>query len=557
MNKALALLKGNHLKGNIVLATVSGVATTKTELVSLFDKSIADVDVITTKSFQVIATSGNREPVVCSLKEGNFGNSVGLRNPGMDIAYKELKELRDKGMRAILNISLAASNPEDFITLVKRFDPIADMLELNFSCPHAAAGFGASIGTDINIAREYTKRIVESYPERNALLIIKLSPNVDNIGEIAKAVIDAGADGVAAINTVGPMLYIQEEAGAPILNNKLGGKGGASGEWVRERAIEAIREIRAAIGDDPIVLGMGGVTDENDARVMLSAGADSVGIGSALSRVEPSKWKDYFKAIKAGCDARHYISKGNKLEYIPHDVLSVKKHGDDIIILELSGKLDCSPGEFAFLWIPGKGEKPFSIARNNPLTFLIKKRGEFTSACFDLKPGDKVFTRGLYGKPMSIERSDKALLIAGGSGVAVLPLIAEKLRPLDVKMDIRVGVVNRSEGLDPLQEDLASYGSYISVSDDGKPGRVLDTLDSKSISGDTRAYIVGPGKMMDSAARKLESLGLEDTRIYLSMEKNTMCGIGMCGECVCGGKLPCKEGTFFTWKDLKDNSVCL
>ena len=59
--------------------------------------------------------------------------------------------------------------------------------------------------------------------------------------------------------------------------------------------------------------------------------------------------------------------------------------------------------------------------------------------------------------------------------------------------------------------------------------------------------------MMEKAALKAESLGLSDERIYLSMEKNTMCGIGMCGECSCGGHLPCKEGTFFTWKTLKEN----
>ena len=226
MNRALELLKGNHLKKKMVLATVSGVASTKSELVELFDRKITAIDVITTKSFQVVATRGNREPVVCSPHEGDFGNSVGLRNPGMDIAYKELKAIRDKGMRAILNISLAASNPEDFITLVKRFDSIADMLELNFSCPHAAQGFGASIGTDINIARDYTERIVKDYPERKALLIIKLSPNVDDIASIAKAVIEAGADGIAAINTVGPKIYIEEDSGFPILNNNLGGRAG-------------------------------------------------------------------------------------------------------------------------------------------------------------------------------------------------------------------------------------------------------------------------------------------------------------------------------------------
>ena len=164
-------------------------------------------------------------------------------------------------MRALLNISLSASNPDDFITLVKAFDPYGDMLELNFSCPHAAAGFGASIGSDAIIASSYVKAINEAYPERKALLIVKLTPNVPDIGGIAKAVIEAGADGIAAINTVGPKLYLEPLSGKPILNNKLGGKGGASGEWVNAEALKCIKEIREAIGDEPIILGMGALPD--------------------------------------------------------------------------------------------------------------------------------------------------------------------------------------------------------------------------------------------------------------------------------------------------------
>ena len=226
----IANLRKNHLQKSPILATVSGVASTKKELIELFDKKIPSIDIITTKSFQVTPNPGNREPIVCSPSPGNFGNSVGLRNPGMEVVLPEIREIRENGMRALLNISLSASNPDDFITLVKAFDPYGDMLELNFSCPHAAAGFGASIGSDATIASSYVKAINEAYPERKALLIVKLTPNVPDIGGIAKAVIEAGADGIAAINTVGPKLYLEPLSGKPILNNKLGGKGGASGE---------------------------------------------------------------------------------------------------------------------------------------------------------------------------------------------------------------------------------------------------------------------------------------------------------------------------------------
>ncbi len=550
-------LQYNHRRGEIILSTVSGVATTKPELVRLFDRNIKAVDIITTKSFQVTPNSGNREPIVCSPSVGDFGNSVGLRNPGMDAAYPELYKIREDGMRAYLNVSVSASNPEDFITLIKRFDPIADSIELNFSCPHAAAGFGASIGSDINIARSYVEKIAAATKDRKALLIIKLTPNVDNIGAIARAVIEAGADGVAAINTVGPKLYLEKNSGLPILNNKVGGKGGASGEWVRERAIDCIKEIRSAIGDDPIILGMGGVTRSEDAKAMIEAGADSVGIGSALSRVEPSAWSLYFERIKNGDAVDEMLLKENILEYKKHKVMSASFPEKDIMLLELDGELDCRPGEFAFLFVPGKGEKPFSIARNKPLTFLIKKRGQFTSDLFNLKAGDDIYLRGLYGKSIELKYCKNALLLAGGSGVAVLPLLAERLAPLGVKLDIRVGIVNKSKDKDPLQDVLEAYGAYMSVADEGKPGRVLDTLTAESLKEDMKAYIVGPGKMMEAAAKKLTALGLSSDDIYMSMEKNTMCGIGMCGECVCGGKLPCKEGTFFTYSELLKNGVSL
>ena len=553
---ARTLLRGNHESGRIVTATVSGVLTTKEEMIRLFDEHVPSVDIITTKSFQVVPTPGNREPVICSPSPGDFGNSVGLRNPGMEEALSELKRLRGRGLRALLNVSLAADSPENFITLVKAFDPLADLLELNFSCPHAAAGFGASIGSDKATAAEYVRRIQKAYPERKSPLIIKLTPNADDIAGIAKAVIESGADGIAAINTVGPKLYIEPHSGAPILNNKLGGKGGASGEWVKDDAIRCIKAIRNAIGDDPIILGMGGVSSYDDARRMIEAGADSVGVGSALSRVMPSDYENFFHALKTGGDTSPYLSSGNAMEYTPHKVLTKEMHGDDVMVITVSGEVGCNPGEFVFIWVPRMGEKPFSVAVNKPLTFLIKKRGIFTSAFFGIEPGDTIYTRGLYGRPMVYEKTERALLLGGGTGAAVLPLIAEKLSADGTRMDIRVGVV-RKEGKDPLEDVLSSYGSYMSVPDDGKPGRVLDSIVPSDLAGDTALYVVGPGKMMEKAAEKAEAMGFPADRIYLSMEKNTMCGIGMCGECVCGGHLPCKEGTFFTWKTLKENGAVL
>ena len=102
-----------HRERKVYLSSVSGVATTKTELISWFDKNVPDLDIFTTKSFQVKPNPGNREPVICETKSGDFGNSVGLRNPGMDKALPELMELRNKGFNKWLNVSLSADNPDE------------------------------------------------------------------------------------------------------------------------------------------------------------------------------------------------------------------------------------------------------------------------------------------------------------------------------------------------------------------------------------------------------------------------------------------------------------
>jgi len=562
-------LKGAHLRKEVHLSTVSGVASTKPQLVKWFDGNVDAIDVITTKSFQINPNPGNREPIICEPENGSFGNSVGLRNPGMDVSLPPLEKLREKGLKKMLNVSLSASTPEDFVTLIKAFDEVADSVELNFSCPHAAAGYGASIGCDINIATEYVKYISSHCKDRKSLLLVKLTPNVDDIGAIAKSVINAGADGIVAINTVGPNLYIEKDSGMPILNNKLGGKGGASGKWVFGKAISAVRAIRKAIGDEPIIIGMGGVSSGSDVASMVNAGADAVGLGSVFGKVPQKSWIPFLESMKG--DAEKILSGGkcedssskfkrdfNEMEYTPHTVVSAIRHTDDMLILTLSGKLKCKAGEFAFLWLPGRGEKPFSVAHNEPLTFLIRAKGEFTKALFSLKAGDKVYTRGVYGSPLESEVMDHSLLIAGGSGVAVLPLVLDGIEGESTDIDILVGTSANATGTDgkKLFEDyFKKFGPYTVIPDDGKPGRVLDSLEDHVKDPEkTGVYIVGPEKFMAAAAKKLIALGVGKEHIQISLERMTMCGIGMCGECVCGDRLTCQWGTFQSYGYLERNA---
>lgn len=540
---------------SIQLATVSGVVTTKAPLIRYVDTHLPEITLITTKSFQVEPNEGNREPIICEVEVGSFGNSVGLRNSGLKISLEEIKELRKNyPLRSLLNISLSASSIEDFITLVKAFDSVADILELNFSCPHAASGYGSDIGTSAEIASLYVKKIREA-TELNSLLFVKLTPNVDDIGSIAKSVIDSGADGLVAINTVGPTLHIEPLSQSPILQNPRNGVGGKSGRWIFERAVESIVEIREAVGEEVPIIGMGGVTTATDIATMIESGADIVGIGSAFGKVHQDNWPLFIKELAEGATSelatqnyRHtlssYYKQTNSMEYKRRRVVKTQRLGENTLLLVLEGSYQFEAGQFLFLWLPKVGEKPFSIALSDPLTFIVKKRGAFTQALFELKVGDYLYFRGLYGEGVQLASTSKALLIGGGTGVAVLPSLAKALSEKSVSVSTYIG---SSEPLESsLEKEIEPYSTVKTVIDEGVVARVLLDVEQfyKENKEEVALYVVGPDLFMRAAAKQALKYNVDPSLIFLSLEKNTMCGVGMCGECLCGERLTCQSGTF-------------
>ncbi|AEC02248.1 dihydroorotate dehydrogenase [Parasphaerochaeta coccoides] len=579
-----AYLTGRHERSRnaphetpVALTTVSGVATTQPGLIAWCDREIPDFAILTTKSFQVAPNPGNPEPVICETIPGNFGNSVGLRNPGMTVALEQLRELRKRhSLRAYLLVSLSASNPDDFITLVKAFDGVCDGIELNFSCPHASSGYGSSIGCDPHIASSYVRAIRENTALIHPLFI-KLTPNVEDIGIVARSVMEAGADGLTAINTVGPWMHTDPVSGTPILQNALGGKGGASGKWVRARALECVREIRQAVGQHVPLIGMGGATYGTDVAAFIEAGADAVGLGSVLGRVEQAAWPMFVSSVRqtattvlAGKQSAHQstnqstppvqhmpekdmVRQERGMAYVRHIVLSKVMYDEATAVITLDGHLECQSGQFTFLWLPGIGEKPFSVAESEPFTFIIKVRGKVSAALVALESGDSVYVRGVYGASLTIPRTDDALLIAGGTGVAVLPDMTRRLAQQGTRIRILTGTTSTvSKGTPALLEaELSQYGEFTCVPDDGVPARVLDYVEKHvETSVPTEVFIIGPEKFMARAARLMLSRGIGAEHIHLSMEKLTLCGIGMCGACVCGERLTCQYGTFMTYDYL-------
>lgn len=213
---------------------------------------------------------GNNTPRVAETKSGML-NAIGLQNPGVEmIIDKELPFLKTFDLPVIANV--AGSTIEEYEEVarrLKRSDIAA--IELNISCPNVKEG-GVQFGTDPEVAAEVTRRVKNA---ANVPVYVKLSPNVTDIVEIAKAVEKAGADGLTMINTLTGM-KIDLNKRRPLLSN---GVGGLSGPAIKPVAIRMIYQVYEAV-NIPII-GMGGVRDAEDVLEFLLAGASAVAVGTA------------------------------------------------------------------------------------------------------------------------------------------------------------------------------------------------------------------------------------------------------------------------------------
>ncbi|MBI2371767.1 MAG: dihydroorotate dehydrogenase electron transfer subunit [Deltaproteobacteria bacterium] len=195
------------------------------------------------------------------------------------------------------------------------------------------------------------------------------------------------------------------------------------------------------------------------------------------------------------------------------------------------------PGQFFMVWLPGAGERPFSLAYPNGLT--SKVAGEFTAALMELKPGEKLWLRGPYGRGFPLK--DGFLFIGGGVGIAGLRLLADRVgRP-------RFLLGGKDAGEILYHEELARLGEVRVATEDGSLGMrglVTDLLPA----GGEHVAICGPERMM---AACLSRLTQRPSKIYLSIERYMKCGIGLCGNCSCSGRLVCTDGPVFTASELR------
>ncbi len=226
---------------------------------------------ISTKGTTITKRMGNPSPRIAETPSGML-NSVGLQNPGIDhFIEKELPNLLTKDTVIISNI--AGSTIEECVTIAEKLNETdVHMIELNISCPNVKKG-GATFGVSCEGASEITRAVRKA---TNKPLIVKLSPNVTSIVDIAKAVEYEGADSISLINTLLGM-KIDINTRRPVLKNNMGG---LSGRAVFPVAVRMVWQVSNAVKVP--VIGMGGISSGTDAIEMMMAGAKAVQVGGAV-----------------------------------------------------------------------------------------------------------------------------------------------------------------------------------------------------------------------------------------------------------------------------------
>ena len=248
--------------------TASGTFGQGVEYAELID--VSRLGAIVNKGTTVLARPGNAQYRIAETPSGIL-NSIGLENPGAaGVAKKYAKAWAQLGVPVIVNV--AGYSVDDYVTVVSEFAGIASVVayELNISCPNVKGGM--LFGFDPDLAGQVTAAVKQ---ETDKPVIVKLTPNAPDVVAVARAIEQAGADGITAINTVLGM-RIDTKKRRPILGTA---SGGLSGPAIRPIAVHITYQVAQAVSIP--IIGAGGVTSAEDALEFLMAGASAVQVGTA------------------------------------------------------------------------------------------------------------------------------------------------------------------------------------------------------------------------------------------------------------------------------------
>ena len=261
---------------------------------------LSKLGAVTTKGVANIPWPGNPTPRVAEVYGGML-NAIGLQNPGIDVfVERDIPYLKKAGATIIVNV--CGKSESDYLEVVERLaDEPVDLLEINVSCPNVKEG-GIAFGQNPKALYDITKAVKAKAKQP---IIMKLSPNVTDITEMAKAAVDAGSDALSLINTLTGM-KIDIEKRDFVLANKTGGM---SGPAIKPVAVRMVYQVANAV-DVPII-GMGGIATASDALEFIMAGASAVSVGTA-NFINPAVTLEVVDGIKDYME-RHQIDDINDL----------------------------------------------------------------------------------------------------------------------------------------------------------------------------------------------------------------------------------------------------
>lgn len=271
------------------VTTASGTFASGHEYADFID--VGALGAVTTKGVSLNGWAGNDTPRIAETPFGML-NSIGLQNPGVEVLkQRDLPWLKDQNATVIVNVS--GHSLDEYAAVVDSLEESneVDAYELNISCPNVDCG-GMTFGTDPTMAASV---VAECRKRTKRPLIVKLTPNVTDITEIAKAVEDAGADAVSLINTLLGMA-IDAKTRKPILARVVGG---LSGPAVKPVALRMVWQVHQSV-QIPI-LGMGGISTGLDAVEFMLAGATAIAVGTA-NFVNPHATIEVIKGIESYCE---------------------------------------------------------------------------------------------------------------------------------------------------------------------------------------------------------------------------------------------------------------
>ena len=510
----------------------SGIVTTEISILEKIANEIPEIGILTTKSIGLEPRKGNKEPIIARYTQLSFINAVGLTNPGAKEFADKLSKINIPGDKFLL-ISIFGKNEEEFKSVAKILYEYTDGFELNISCPHSDK-YGQVVGED----KELVEKITKAVASFRKPVLVKISPNLD-IKETVNYAIKGGASGITAINTKGPEPYLYE--GDSVLSNKVGG---ISGKAILELGLKSIKQIRE-ITNLPII-ACGGVSIAEDINKYKKAGADFFGVGSALAGMDTEKLKKYFHHLSLDIEKKTnntavFLRDNLNAEYKKYKIKKNKRLAEDLFILEMDSGIEIKPGQFVFAWLPGKGEKPFSIFDDESLVLLVQKKGYFTNELSKLGKGDIVYIRGPYGNSPDIK--GKTLLVGGGTGIAALYLFAKR----DKRTIALLGAKDKNhlfyEKFEAVCEKV-----YLTTENGeiGDKGFVTERLEQIMKSAQIEYCLnCGPEPMVKAVIQR-QNKYIDSKNIYSSIEFLTKCGIGLCGSCATSkGYRNCVDGTFF------------